>query len=344
LRPSGRKTIPLYKKRWKKELEMKNLVTFVLALTLSIGVANAVNPYTYPGIPDTPGPTDNWDSLDGTWDHNNGSDQWDGTRIGVPGANSPLGGVISLVDPADGTEFLRIQDPYPFDPGAEPSNRKIMFGHQLTGAADTFMDDGVTISFRARISVAPPPPLDNDGNGNPWPANGDGYVIHDGGKGSVGLRQIDGDQAISFSLCHQAEVDGIEGFENVAGDILVMNNLVDLNVGSRSDVDTRDVSAAIIARNYVPLANASAWNTFDITIAAGGVGTHQVSVSVNSIAQGTWDVTSGNGDDYNLNVLMMGQGSTGEMGAIDIDYITIPEPMTLTLLGLGGLALVRRRR
>ena len=324
---------------------MRKLVTFMLALTLMIGVASAMDPYTYPGAPGTAGPTNNFDSLDGTWDHNNGSDQWDGSVIG---AGRP-GGVSALIDPAGGETFLRIQDtgdPRDHGMGDPGSNRKIMFGHQLTGAAATFMDDGVNLSFRARISTGAP--LDDqhpDGGGAvvPWPANGDGYVLHDGGKGSLSVRQHQGDRIISFSLCHQAEVDGIEGYENVAGDILVMNNLVQAG-GDRHQVDTRDTGADIVARNYVPLANATLFNTFDINITAGGAGTHQVSVSVNGNPAGVFDVTAGNQQDYDLDYIAMGQGSTGEQDAIDIDYFEIPEPMTLTLLGLGGLGLIRRRR
>jgi hypothetical protein len=250
----------------------------------------------------------------------------------------------------EGTDtFLRLQetgDPRDYGMGDPGSNRKVMFGHQVTGAAVDFMDAGIDISFRARISTSAP--LDQahpDGGGGivPWPVNGDGYVLHDGGKGSLTVRQNQGDQIISFSLCHQAEVDGIAGFENVAGDILVMNNLV--GTTRSSDVDTRDTSGSIVARNYVPLANATLFNTFDINIVAGGAGTHQVSVSVNGNPAGVFDVTSGSGDDYSgINALMMGQGSTGEMGAIDVDFIEIPEPMTLSLLGLGGLGLIRRRR
>jgi hypothetical protein len=211
------------------------------------------------------------------------------------------------------------------------------------------MDTGIDISFRARISTSAPLDQEHpDGGGAivPWPAAGHGYVLHDGGKGTIGLKQVgdgSGSEIISFSLCHQAKVDGIPGFENVAGDILVMNNLV--GTTRSSDVDTRDTSGSIVARNYVPLANATLFNTFDINIVAGGAGTHQVSVSVNGNPAGVFDVTSGSGDDYSgINALMMGQGSTGEMGAIDVDFIEIPEPMTLSLLGLGGLGLIRRRR
>ena len=46
-----------------------------------------------------------------------------------------------------------------------------------------------------------------------------------------------------------------------------------------------------------------------------------------------------------MSYLAIGQGSTGQSGAIDIDFVSvIPEPMTLTLLGLGAFGVIRRRR
>jgi hypothetical protein len=189
-------------------------------------------------------------------------------------------------------------------------------------------------------------PQHPDGGGGvvPWPANGDGYVIHDGGKGSFGLRQVSGDMTISFSLCHQAEVDGIPGFENVAGDILVMNNLVQAG-GDRGHVDTRDVAADIVARNFLPIPDATLWHTFVIDFIAGGAGTHQVTISMDGNPSVTFDVTAGNGNDYDLNYMQIGQGATPEMGAFDLDYISIvPEPATIALLSLGGLALLRRKK
>ena len=71
--------------------------------------------YTFAGDAATAGPNNNFDSLDGTWDHDNGSDQWDGLGIG---AGQP-GGVMTLME--DTTDFLRMQDVFPRDPGAEPS-------------------------------------------------------------------------------------------------------------------------------------------------------------------------------------------------------------------------------
>ena len=78
-------------------------------------------------------------SLDGTWSHDNGSDEWDGSKLGADG--KPGGAEI-----IDGS-YLRIQDTGdPRDHGfsPDPSNRKVYFGHNLSadGASDTLLDDG----------------------------------------------------------------------------------------------------------------------------------------------------------------------------------------------------------
>lgn len=129
-------------------------------------------------------------ALDGTWNHTGGSDAWDGSTIGAGTA----GGVSALSE--SGANFLRIQDA--LSSGSGTDSRKIYFGHSITndiGAtiAGTILNDGVTISFRARLSTTPP--LDGT-----WPAGGDGYVTHDGGKGTFGIRQSTSDMLISFCL------------------------------------------------------------------------------------------------------------------------------------------------
>ena len=317
---------------------MKKIVTFVLALTLMIGVANAGTPYTYPGSPDTPGLLDNFDSLDGTWDHNNNSDQWDLSKIS--GDPRLTGGVETLVDPSDGATFLRIQDTGN-PPFGDPDNRKIYFGHQVD-----FGLDGAHIEVRARIATGAPLDPINGNVATPWPAGGKGSSIVDDGKGMWGLAESNDDSAlrqqISFSLALESELTEYSGYGGINTDVLLVNEL-NGNVPTSSS-DTGEG----LGPSYVPVNNATAWHTFVIDITAGGAGTHQVSIAVDGNPATVLDVTAGIKTEYdslNSYFLTMGSSSTGAYTAFDIDDISaVPEPMTLSLLGLGGLALVRRRR
>ncbi|MGQ9592880.1 MAG: hypothetical protein ACUVYA_21580 [Planctomycetota bacterium] len=108
---------------------------------------------------DSPGVDPGVGALDGTWNHDNGSDAWDGSPVGgeLGPANQPGG--AGIVEGPDAT-YLRIQDPGdPRDYGLpDPSNRKIYFGRDLAGeefGAD-FIDDGVTLYFRARVPMDDP--------------------------------------------------------------------------------------------------------------------------------------------------------------------------------------------
>ena len=196
--------------------------------------------YTYTGDLATAGPGA-FDSLDGTWDHDNGMDQWDGSQVGM----GRPGGVSALAE--TGTNFVRLQDtgdPRDYGMGDPGSNRKLMFGHSITSeigaAANTILDAGVTLSFRARLSTSAP--LDDvhpDGGGGitPWPAGGDGYVTHDGGMGNFGIRQSDG-KSIAFALALTS--DNVE--LNNSG--LVMNKLN--GTSPTNDVD-------ILGKNEVAL-------------------------------------------------------------------------------------------
>ena len=159
---------------------------------------------------DSPGVDPGVGALDGTWNHDNGSDAWDGSPVGgeLGPANQPGG--AGIVEGLDAT-YLRIQDPGdPRDYGLpDPSNRKIYFGRDLAGEefGANFIDDGVTLYFRARVPTDDPiDPLYPDGGGGiaPYPAEGDGYTIHNDGKGCIGVRQAAGG-IISFSLATGAE-------------------------------------------------------------------------------------------------------------------------------------------
>jgi regulation of enolase protein 1 (concanavalin A-like superfamily) len=238
-------------------------------------------------------------SLDGTWDHDNGSDAWDGSGIGV---GNP-GGASALVE--DGVTFLRIQDIG--DPRSlgisDPSNRKVYLTHA------TGIDlDGATLACCLRVATSAP--LDNQVSGDPWPEGGIGYHIRDNGKGMIGI--CDGAQIISFSLAKAGEIEGIDV------DSLVMNNLV--GTEPTGDVDSGDAATAV---NSLAIDDATAWNTFVINIAAGGAGTHVVTISANGGEPVSFDVTAGDGEEESYPYIAVGSSGTGGTTAFDVDYISV---------------------
>jgi len=255
-------------------------------------------PYTYDGDAAVAGEADDHDSLDGTWDHNNGSDAWDGTGIGE---GSP-GGASALVE--DGVTFLRIQDTGdPRDYGfSDPSNRKVYLSHPID-----FGLDGARLEFRIRVATTPPlDDLHPDGGAGtePWPEGGIGYHIRDDGKGMIGIGEVDM-EPISFSLAKAGEIEGLET------DALVMNNLVGPEPSDY--VDTEDIATAT-AVNIIPIEDATAWNTFVIDIVADGAGTHILTISANGGPAEVFEVTAGTGGDVDGNYIAMGSSGTGGTG------------------------------
>jgi hypothetical protein len=304
--------------------------------------------YEYDGDAATAGAADSFDSLDGTWDHSNGNDEWDGTGIG---AGRP-GGVSSL--DSSGTSYLRIQDtgdPRDYGMGDPGSNRKLYFGHSITtdvgASGNNILDDGITISFRTRISTGAP--LDDahpDGGGGivPWPAVGDGYTIHDGGKGNFGVEQSSGG-TISFSLALSSDSNLL------SSDALILNNLNGNAISP--NVDTGEAGIG----NPFFLSDATQWHEFWITIEedASNTGTHKVDIYADgSFLPTTFFTTAGDGTyGAPASYLLMGTGSTDQSGAFDVDFFSyssgvhapVPEPTTMLLLGSGliGLAAFSRR-
>jgi len=269
--------------------------------------------YTYAGDAAVSGPANSFDSLDGTWDHNNGSDSWDGSALGagMPGGVSALDGFLRLQDPGDPRDYAM----------PDPSNRKVYFGHSITNeigaAVDAILDTGATVSFRARVATEPP--LDNlhpDGGAGiaAWPAGGDGYLGHDGGKGSFGIRQLTGDKIISFSLALASDSAFLAGKNG-----LVLNSLNGTSPSGSVDAVQSEGTLNILELDP------TVWHEFWITIEAdvSATGTHLVKVYLDgSSVSNDFIVTAGNGNDYNDSYIAMGLGSTAQSGSIDIDYFS----------------------
>jgi hypothetical protein len=110
-------------------------------------------------------------------------------------------------------------------------------------------------------------------------------------------------------------------------DALVMNGLLGAEISN--DVDTGEAAIP----NILPIADATAWNTFVVDIAAGGTGTHIVTVSANGADALPFDVTTGDQLDEDGNYIAMGSSGTSAVTAFDVDYVKLsltpppaPEP------------------
>jgi len=301
------------------------LISYILLVAMATGATAAGVAY--------PAPDEWWTyiytgnaagaALDGTWDHDNGSDQWDGTEIGT----GLPGGVSALSE--DSFNFVRLQETGdPRDHGeSDPSNRKIYFGHSLTDelpaeVADSILDNGVTISFRTRLATTPPlDELHPAGGGatSPWPDDGDGYVIHDGGKGNFGICQDGPTNTISFCLALASDDDEL----NTNG--LVMNKLN--GTSPSGDVDLQGDEPGTV--NILPIEDPTVWHEFWINIEAdnSGQGTHIVTIYVDGDASNStnFHVTAGSSSDLTGTCLALGVGATPQSGAIDVDFFAYKE-------------------
>ncbi|MGB2861690.1 MAG: hypothetical protein WBC05_00060, partial [Sedimentisphaerales bacterium] len=306
------------------------ILVMSLCTDVTVGGVNYEDPpggWTYIYTGDSAASGAGFNALDGTWSHDNGSDQWDETEIG----SGRPGGVNILSD--GNVTFVRLQDtgdPRNYGLG-DPSNRKILFGHSITndiGAlADTILDDGVTISFRARLSTTPPLDslfLPGGSYPYPWPTGGDGYLGHDGGKDNFGIRQPYGNKLISFALSMASD-----SYELSTGG-LTMNKL---NGTSPTDaVDLQGYDPGMV--NILEITDLTVWHEFWITIRidTSGGGTHKVKIYVDgSSTPIEFDVTAGTGSDFQDSYISLGVGATPQSGAIDVDFLAYTEGITVPI-------------
>lgn len=287
-------------------------------------------------------PGTGWTSLDGTWTHDNGSDEWEGSIIGGTfstggfGIGNAPGGTI--LGTQGGVDYLRIQvtgDPrdygYP-----DPSNRKIYFGHNIGSDIDpikaqTIMRDGVTLTFRARIPTlakAGPPldPLHRDGqqaNGvQPYPDSGDGYVTSDGGKGNFVIREGGNGfdvpaAAIAFSLTQTNDTTGGNPATGQAGFAGLTFNEFNGNQPSAS-VNFGQGSRT----NLVPF-DPTEWHELYIVLRddPADIGTHEAFIFLDgNVVPYVFKITGGTGSDLPDSFLAMGGSATPQNFALDVDW------------------------
>jgi hypothetical protein len=285
-----------------------------------------------------------YDNLDGTWTHNNGSDEWDGSQIGgVFDATNRPGGASLGIEGA--VTYLRMQDcgdPRDYDSAAgewnDPgSNRKIYFGHSINtdspAKAPTIMRDGVTLTFRARIPTlakagGPLDPLMRDGRNaiegiQSYPTNGDGYVTSDGGKGNFVVREAGNGldipaAAIAFSFTQTTDTTGGSPTNPApAGFSGLTFNEFNGNVPS-ANVNFGQGSKT----NLVPF-DPTDWHELYIVIRddPADIGTHEAFVFRDGILVPTvFKITGGTGADLPDSFLAMGGSATPQNWALDVDW------------------------
>jgi hypothetical protein len=215
------------------------------------------------------------------WTHNNGSDAWDGSAPGDAGM-AP-GGVHALVisgegDPSGDATVVSIEDTGdPRGDGfSDPSNRKIYLENEVA-IEGNFYEGGITFIARLRVN---PSPID---------APADGYTLHDGGKGNVGIVHNDAPGNLSFSI----DTGGLLYFGN--------EDQAPLEIGDEFQFH-------------------SIWAT---AVMSGDLYTVNVYVDGSAEPAFSGDIALGDGSDGDIypNYVAMGTGSTGRDAAIQVDYI-----------------------
>lgn len=290
-------------------------------------------------------------SLDGTWDHDNGSDAWDGSAIGAEDGNP--GGVIALTE--GDTDFIRVQDPG--DPrgilGVEdPSNRKVYLTHDLAQDfegmdlpddvdLDLIVDEGVTLHFRVRVATADSGPVDDVHQGDaasPWPADGLGYHQHNGGKSMIAIKQtgganiafgLDRGSAVNEDLFSDEEGNSVDGL--ILPHLLIENELAD---GSDpGNTPAEGFTAFEESGNVVAAEDITEWQEYWVTIQEGFTevdgfedGTHIVQVwsasADNPGGAQQFGVTGATGSDGDASYIAIGAGGTPRAGAFDVDFFS----------------------
>ncbi len=305
--------------------------------------------YTYDGV-GVEASDDPFASLDGSWDHDNGSDQWDGSGIG----DGNPGGVSALTD--GDTNFIRVQDAGDprsvsdlniSDPG---SNRKVYLTHNLFSDfeegqepdnLDVILDDGITLYFRTRVATAATGPIDDqhsDGTVSAWPEEGLGYWQHISGKSVFAVKQTSGAN-IAFGLDYGSNVNEdlfIDEDDNPTQGLILPHILPSNDLSGDSDPNNTPETSNEFGQ-VVPVEDITEWQEFWVTIEGGTTnindfedGTHIVNVyhgeADDPLAAQTFGINAASGSDYRdgdeQSYLAIGAGATPRAGAFDLDFFS----------------------
>lgn len=227
-------------------------------------------------------------ALDGTWDHVNSSDEWDGT---APGVGNAGGLEIVPVTGEAGNNALRMVDAVVVS--GRDNNRRISLTHDLAageGVPGDFLDDGATISFRARLPAGAP---DLGGGSN-------GLDLSSGQKGIFNVRQDAG--RISFSL-------GIAGTDSSY---------------AQSGLAVSDGSGAVFHA-----LNPAEWNEFWVTISQDGGDRSRYELQVYLNGGGTAVLTASvalnTAADETYPYLALQLPSTAQTAAVEVDFFAFKD-------------------
>jgi len=294
--------------------------------------------YIYLGDAASPGTASAaFDALDGTWNYINGSSEWDGSVIGgTISTNNKPGGAMTWteadpVHPGTNVTFLRVQDcgnPSQYGYSA-PSNRKLMFGHDMMaeGCPDNVLDGGFTCTFRARVptrakTTGPVDPLYPSGESSsgpqPYPAGGDGYLVMDNAYGLVSMRQLGGGKLGLSLVVSNDTTGGLNTTPKANAQGLELNGLNGATLNN--NIDWSEVTP-----QYLPL-DPTDWNEFWIVVQSdlSGLGTHIALVYTNgSLTPQVYHFTaaSASGEYSGVSSIQIGMSQTGQMGAMDLDFL-----------------------
>jgi len=285
-------------------------------------------------------------TFDGTWRTGGGSDTWDGSAPGgvIDNVCNHPGGYGQFTE--DGVSYVRMQDTG--SPAANgftgATNRKLMVGRMLDAndsASATYLADGFTFSFRARIPTPSTTtngldPLYPSAGGGPvaYPTNGDGYVTFDGGKGNFtlhdgepppgGFNEVNGTvrgASIAFSLTQKGDtIPGTVTNNAFAG--LTMNELA----GSAAN---NNVNFGQGSGTNLVACDPTQWEEFWIVIKAdpSGIGTHLAYIFRNgALKPSVIHLTAGGSSgaaDYGggASYITVSSPATAQSCALDVDFI-----------------------